>query len=297
MNATELPEPDLSAHTPMMQQYLRLKAEHPEILLFYRMGDFYELFYDDARKANRLLDITITTRGQSAGEPISMAGVPVSALEGYLAKLIRLGESVAIAEQVGDVATAKGPVERKVVRVVTPGTITDAELLSDKSDTLLVALCQKKDRYGLAWLSITQGEVGLTECTEVELPTWLARLNPAELLVDAEAQHTVLRGMRFAQTRRPTWQFDAKLGERKLCERLGSQSLQAWSAQDLTLAHAGGKRIKRERVIHGIKAHAQSARIRVPHRHRLDDLDPATRHSRHCRPAALRPRARLGTSS
>ncbi|TXH46465.1 MAG: DNA mismatch repair protein MutS, partial [Burkholderiaceae bacterium] len=271
-----MPEPDLSAHTPMMQQYLRLKAEHPEILMFYRMGDFYELFYDDARKANRLLDITITTRGQSAGEPISMAGVPVSALEGYLAKLIRLGESVAIAEQVGDVATAKGPVERKVVRVVTPGTITDAELLSDKSDTLLVALCQKKDRYGLAWLSITQGEVGLTECTEVELPTWLARLNPAELLVDAEAQHTVLRGMRFAQTRRPTWQFDAKLGERKLCAQLGAANLTGYNAQDLSVAHAAAAALLSYAEHTQGRALAHVSDLRVERASDLLELPPAT---------------------
>ena len=130
----------LSHHTPMMQQYLALKAGYPDTLLFYRMGDFYELFYADAEKAARLLDITLTTRGQSAGAPIPMAGVPFHSVDGYLARLIKLGESVAICEQVGDVATAKGPVERKVVRVVTPGTLTDTELLSDKSESLLMAV-------------------------------------------------------------------------------------------------------------------------------------------------------------
>ena len=131
---------DFSAHTPMMQQYLRLKAQHPECLLLFRMGDFYELFYDDARKANRLIDITLTVRGQSNGEPVVMAGVPVHAVENYLARLLKLGESVAVAEQVGDVATAKGPVERKVVRVVTPGTLTDSALLEDKQPNRIAAL-------------------------------------------------------------------------------------------------------------------------------------------------------------
>ena len=182
---------DLSAHTPMIQQYLRIKADFPDTLVFYRMGDFYELFFDDARKAHRLLDITLTTRGQSAGEPVVMAGVPVHSVENYLARLIKLGEAVAIAEQVGDVATSKGPVERKVVRVVTPGTVTDTELLSDRADTLLCALTRateprgaaRNGAWGLAWLGLTNGQLGLTECSEAELAGWLARLDPAELLV------------------------------------------------------------------------------------------------------------------
>ena len=143
MSRTPTTRPDtdgLGGHTPMMQQYLRIKADFPDTLVFYRMGDFYELFYDDARRANRLLDVTLTTRGQSAGEPVVMAGVPVHALENYLAKLIRLGEAVAIAEQVGEVGATKGPVERKVVRVVTPGTVTDTELLDERRDTRLLAL-------------------------------------------------------------------------------------------------------------------------------------------------------------
>ena len=153
---------DLSAHTPMMQQYLRLKAEYPSTLLFYRMGDFYELFYEDAEKAVRLLDITLTQRGQSAGQPVVMAGVPFHSVETYLARLLKLGESVAICEQVGDVATSKGPVERKVVRVVTPGTLTDSALLSDKSESFVLALHQsERAGVGLAWMSVTQGvEIG-----------------------------------------------------------------------------------------------------------------------------------------
>jgi len=226
----------------MMAQYLRIKAEHPDTLLLYRMGDFYELFFDDARKANRLLDITLTSRGSSAGEPVVMAGVPVHALESYLGKLVRLGESVAIAEQVGDVATAKGPVDRKVVRVVTPGTVTDGELLSDRVDTLLVAVTQQRARLGLAWLGLSSGTLGLSECSERELSGWLARLNPAELLVDAEQAPAALTGLqtigRVALTRRPTWQFDSALGARKLCEQLRAASLAGFQAQDLTVAHA-----------------------------------------------------------
>ena len=159
------PRLDLSAHTPMMAQYLRLKSDHPDTLLFYRMGDFYELFYADAEKAARLLDITLTQRGQSAGAPVVMCGVPFHAVDTYLGRLIKLGESVAICEQVGEVGAAKGPVERKVVRVVTPGTLTDAELLQDKSESLLLAVhAGSRNTLGLAWLSVTGAELHLAEC-------------------------------------------------------------------------------------------------------------------------------------
>ena len=148
----------LPAHTPMMQQYLRIKSEHPDILLFYRMGDFYELFYDDARRAAALLDITLTARGQSAGEPIPMAGVPFHAVDSYLARLVRKGESVAICEQLGDPSgAARGPLERQVVRIVTPGTVTDAALLEERADTLLAALLRDGARFGLAWLDLAGG--------------------------------------------------------------------------------------------------------------------------------------------
>ncbi|HEX2010516.1 MAG TPA: DNA mismatch repair protein MutS, partial [Roseateles sp.] len=231
--------PDFSAHTPVMAQYLRIKAEHPDVLVFFRMGDFYEVFFDDARKANALLDITLTTRGQSAGQPVVMAGVPVHALESYLAKLIRLGESVAIAEQVGDVATAKGPVERKVVRVVTPGTVTDTELLADKQDSVLLAVVQQgKGTLGLAWLSLTKGELGLAECNDKELPSFLARMSPAEVLVDRERQPQAVLAARLPITNRPGWQFDTLLGARKLCEQLGVASLAGFNAQALTTAQA-----------------------------------------------------------
>ena len=158
MSSLENHTPLMQHHSPVMAQYLRIKAEYPDTLVLYRMGDFYELFYEDARRANRLLDITLTTRGMSAGEPVVMAGVPVHALESYLAKLVKLGEAVAIAEQVGEVATAgstqKGPVERKVVRVVTPGTVTDTELLAERADTLLLAIHKERVTYGLAWLAL-----------------------------------------------------------------------------------------------------------------------------------------------
>ncbi len=239
---------DLSAHTPMMQQYLTLKADHPSTLLLYRMGDFYELFYADAEKAARLLDITLTQRGQSAGQPVAMAGVPFHALENYLSRLIRLGESVAICEQVGEVGATKGPVERKVVRVVTPGTLTDAALLHDKSEAMLLALhAGTRGRCGLAWMSVTQGVVHLAECAPGDLGTWLARVAPSELVYSAgvterfEQQLLALRqGGAFGcpVSPRPDWQFDGPLGERKLLEHLGAASLQAWGAEALAQAHA-----------------------------------------------------------
>jgi DNA mismatch repair protein MutS len=236
----------ISAHTPMMAQYLAIKAEHPQTLVFYRMGDFYELFYSDAEKAARLLDITLTRRGNSAGEPVVMAGVPFHSVEGYLARLIRQGESVAICEQVGDVATAKGPVERKVVRVVTPGTLTDTELLNDKSEAILLAVHQgARHRLGLAWLSVTQGALQLAECAADELESWVARIAPSELLFGADvtpAFEQRLKALRFATplslTQRPEWQFEAGLGLRKLLEQLNAATLAAWGADELAHAHA-----------------------------------------------------------
>jgi DNA mismatch repair protein MutS len=243
-------EADLSRHTPMMVQYLRVKAEHPDTLVFYRMGDFYELFYSDAEKAARLLDITLTKRGTSAGEPVVMAGVPFHSVEGYLARLIKQGESVAICEQVGDVATAKGPVERKVVRVVTPGTLTDTELMNDKAEAILLAVHQgSRHRIGLAWLSVTQGALQLAECAGDELEAWIARIGPSELLFPADvtpAFEQRLKSVRtngsssgaFSLTQRPEWQFEPGLGLRKLLEQLNSATLAAWRADELFCAHA-----------------------------------------------------------
>ena len=225
-------------HTPVMAQYLRIKAEFPDTLVFFRMGDFYEVFYDDARKAHRLLDITLTRRGASGGEPVVMAGVPVHALEAYLARLIRLGEAVAIAEQVGDVATAKGPVERKVVRVVTPGTLTDPSLMNERADTVLAAVHRQRNSWGLAWMSLSAGQLGLTECSEAELGTWLARLDPSELLFDGHELPLVVQQARAARTPRPAWQFDSALGERKLREQLQVATLAGFNAQELSVAHS-----------------------------------------------------------
>ena len=226
----------------MMAQYHAIKAEYPDTLVFYRMGDFYEVFFADAEKAARLLDITLTRRGQSAGQPVVMAGVPFHALEGYLAKLIKLGESVAICEQVGDVATSKGPVERKVMRVVTPGTLTDTELLSDKTESILLAVHQgARNRCGLAWLSVTQGEIHLAQCDNSELESWLARVNPSELLYNVDvtpAFEQRLKTLRCAASARPAWQFNAALGARRLLEQLKVASLAAWNAEGLGEAHA-----------------------------------------------------------
>ncbi len=235
-----------AAHTPVMAQYLAIKAEHPGTLVFYRMGDFYELFYGDAEKAARLLDITLTRRGNSGGEPVVMAGVPFHSVESYLARLIRQGESVAICEQVGDVGASKGPVERKVVRVVTPGTLTDSALLDDKSEAILLAVHQgTRHRLGLAWLSLTQGALQLAECAGDELEAWVARIAPSELLFSAdvtpsfEQRLKALRGgAALSLTQRPEWQFEAGLGLRKLLEQLNSATLEAWGAQALVHAQA-----------------------------------------------------------
>ena len=184
MRCMQYPATSTSRHTPMMQQYLRIKAEHPDILLFYRMGDFYELFYDDARRVAQLLDLTLTARGQSAGEPIPMAGVPVHAVESYLARLIKLGESVAICEQFGDPATTKGPVERKVVRILTPGTVTDEGLLDERRDNLLMAVHAGARCHGLAWLDLGAGRLAVSEVAgDDALLAEFERLQPAELLI------------------------------------------------------------------------------------------------------------------
>ena len=260
----------------MMQQYLRIKAEFPDTLVFYRMGDFYELFFDDARKAHRLLDITLTTRGQSAGEPVVMAGVPVHSVEAYLARLIRLGEAVAVAEQVGDVATAKGPVERKVTRVVTPGTVTDSALMAERADTLLLALHRKRDRVGLAWLGLSSGRLGLGECAERELASWLARLDPAEILCDGQALPAAAQAQGAALTPRPAWQFDAALGQRKLCEQLKVASLAGYDAQGLSLAQAAAAALLSFAEHTQGQALSHVTRLEVERAGDLLELPPAT---------------------
>ncbi|MDR9468095.1 MAG: DNA mismatch repair protein MutS, partial [Marinospirillum sp.] len=213
----------------MMRQFFKIKREYPTTLLFYRMGDFYELFFEDAREAARLLDITLTQRGSSAGQPIPMAGIPYHSAEGYLARLVRAGLSVAICEQLGDPATSKGPVERQVVRIVTPGTLTDEALLDERRDNLLVALFQWESTYGLASLDLASGRFVVSETRdETQVETGLARLSPSELLVDETAQLPVawkdFRGLR----RLPPWQFDRETAQRKLCEQFGVQDLRGF---------------------------------------------------------------------
>ena len=271
---------DLSRHTPMMQQYLGIKADFPDTLVFYRMGDFYELFFDDARRANQLLDITLTTRGQSGGEPVTMAGVPVHSVESYLAKLIKLGEPVAICEQVGEVGAGKGPVERKVVRVVTPGTVTDSELLSDKADALLLALARHTQRgvttIGLAWLGLSSGELGLTECSEAQLPGWLARLSAAEVLVDRDCIPAALLQAGATLTHRPAWQFDSALGVRKLCAQLRVASLAGFNAGELGTAHAAAAALLSYAEHTQGQALAHVQRLTVERSGDLLDLPPTT---------------------
>jgi DNA mismatch repair protein MutS len=226
-----------SAHTPMMQQYLRIKAQHPDILLFYRMGDFYELFHDDAERASRLLDITLTTRGASAGAPIRMAGVPYHAVEQYLARLVKLGESVAICEQIGDPATSKGPVERQVTRVVTPGTLTDSALLEEKADNILLALSRDKATAGLAWLNLASGDLRVSEIAPQILAQELHRIAPAEILVADSAQPSADLGG-FAVTRLPEWHFDPAAGRKILLKQLGAASLAGYGCEELEPAIA-----------------------------------------------------------
>jgi DNA mismatch repair protein MutS len=265
----------LADHTPMMQQYLRIKAQYPDVLLFYRMGDFYELFHDDARRAARLLDITLTARGQSAGAPIPMAGVPVHAVENYLGRLVRKGESVAICEQVGDPAKSKGPVERQVVRVVTPGTVTDSALLDEKRDTLLAAVVRDGRRFGLAWLDLAAGRFSVLEgADDAALAGELERLRPAELLapedqlwaagvhgagpvpgarlsaeagtgaggpgpLQASAAAPTLPGLPpgtgGALRARPPWHFEFATAARLLTDQLGTLDLRGYGADVLPL--------------------------------------------------------------
>lgn len=281
---------DTAQHTPMMQQYLRIKADHPGTLVFYRMGDFYELFFEDAEKAARLLDLTLTQRGASAGTPIKMAGVPHHAVEQYLAKLVKLGESVAICEQIGDPATSKGPVERKVVRVVTPGTLTDAALLSDKNDVYLMAACPAHNRrgvtvnVGLAWLNLASGALRLAEVAPEQVAAAFERIRPAEILVaemPAEssgwAPPASTGAGPGALTRVPMWHFDIASGKQRLCDQLDVASLDGFGAQALTsacgaagalLLYAAATQGQQLRHVRSLKVEAESEYI---------GLDPATR--------------------
>ena len=215
-----------AVHTPMMRQYLAIKAEYPDMLVFYRMGDFYELFYDDAKRAAALLDITLTARGKSAGNPIPMAGVPYHAVEGYLAKLVRKGESVAICEQIGDPATSKGPVERKVTRIVTPGTLTDEALLSADRDNVVASVFAGGETLGIAWLDLSAGRFRLTEAPDLEAAQGeIQRLRPAELIVDEDNPLDGVFDEDIRVTRRPPWHFELDSATRLLCGQFGTRDL------------------------------------------------------------------------
>ena len=226
---------DLSSHTPMMQQYLKIKAEHPHEIVFYRMGDFYELFFDDAKRASELLDITLTARGKSGGNPIPMCGVPYHAVEGYLAKLVKGGWSVAICEQIGDPATSKGPVERAVARIVTPGTISDEALLDERKDALLLAACGLGQQIGIAVLDMSSGRFHVLEVpNHAAFIGELQRLRPAELLMSEDLlieDMPKLPGLR----RVPPWEFDIDAATRGLCQHFGVQDLAGFGCDTLSL--------------------------------------------------------------
>jgi DNA mismatch repair protein MutS len=224
-------------HTPMMQQYFRIKAQHPETLLFYRMGDFYELFFDDARKAAQLLDITLTARGHSGGTPIPMAGIPYHAAENYIARLLKQGESIAICEQIGDPAKSKGPVERKVVRIVTPGTVTDEALLEDRKDNLLVALAVFDKLFGLACLDLGSGKFVLQQLEgETQLLSEIERLNPAELLFSEDQALPAAIKERKGLCRRPPWHFDLDSCRQLILKQFNSHDLKGYGCEHLPAA-------------------------------------------------------------
>lgn len=266
-------------HTPMMQQYLKIKSEHPDMLLFYRMGDFYEMFFDDARRGAVLLDITLTYRGQSGGNPIPMAGVPYHAVDGYLAKLIKQGESVAICEQIGDPVASKGPVERQVTRIITPGTVTDENLLTERKENILMAIYQAKTGYGLAYIDLSRGCFHLLQClTEEALTAELERLKPAEILVsDAHYFRLSTLGINLPMKPRSEREFAFHVAQDLLCQQLQVQNLTGFGCDDFPLAlSAAGC------LMHYIR---ETQRMNLPHMNalqveRLEDcviLDQMTR--------------------
>lgn len=265
-------------HTPMMQQYLRIKAENPDILLFYRMGDFYELFFDDAKKVSALLDITLTHRGRSRGEPIPMAGVPYHSVDNYLAKLVKLGESVAICEQMGDPATSKGPVERQIVRVVTPGTISDEALLTERQDNLLASVYEEKDQFGLSTLDITSGRFELSpNLNATQLAEELQRLQPAELLHNEEFQAIEILSRYKSLRRRPIWEFELSTAIKSLNRQFGTQNLKGFGVENalLGLCAAGALLHYAQETQRGGLPHVQS--IKLVQNTTYIQLDMATR--------------------
>ncbi|MDS1311626.1 DNA mismatch repair protein MutS [Marinobacter xiaoshiensis] len=224
-------------HTPMMQQYLKIKGQHPDELVFYRMGDFYELFYDDAKKAAELMDITLTSRGQSGGNPIPMAGIPFHSSEGYIARLVRAGQSIAIVEQIGDPATSKGPVERQVVRIVTPGTLSDDAYLEDRRDNLLAAIYHHREQFGFASLDISSGRFVVSELNTLEaLQGELQRLRPAEILISEDFPYEeVVAGLTGVRRQGP-WLFESDTAFRVLTQQLQVRDLTGFGCEDLSLA-------------------------------------------------------------
>jgi len=272
MNKPDIPLPEVSdkpdakstaksAHTPMMEQYLRIKAEHPDMLLFYRMGDFYELFHEDAVRAAKLLDITLTQRGASNGQPIKMAGFPYHSAEPYLAKLVKLGISVAICEQIGDPATSKGPVERKVVRIVTPGTLTDSALLDEKHDSLLLALHERHGKVGMAWMNLASGQFFTSETDSLNLAAELERLQPSEILL---AENTALSAQyKTAIKTLPVWHFELETARRGLCQHFSTLDLAGFGCDDFTLGlEAAGALLGYAKLTQGQSiAHVRSLRV------------------------------------
>ncbi|HSM98830.1 MAG TPA: DNA mismatch repair protein MutS, partial [Gallionella sp.] len=258
----------------MMQQYLGIKAQYPGLLLFYRMGDFYELFHEDAVRAAKLLDITLTQRGASNGQPIKMAGVPYHAAEQYLARLVKLGVSVAICEQIGDPATSKGPVERKVVRIVTPGTLTDSALLEEKRDSLLLALHERNGKLGLAWLNLASGQFFVCETKAGNLPAELERLQPSEIL---HAENAAAPQINAPRKSLPDWHFDLETSRRALCQQFATLDLAGFGCDDLTVGlEAAGALLGYARLTQG-QAISHIRSMQVYSADRYVRMDAATR--------------------
>ena len=277
MKSETLPPANSNGNTPMMQQFLRIKSQHPDSLLFYRMGDFYELFHDDAVKAAKLLDITLTARGTSNGKPIPMCGVPYHAAEQYLAKLVKLGVSVAICEQIGDPAASKGPVERAVTRIVTPGTLTDAALLDDKSDSLLLALFIDKQSAGLAWLNLANGDLRLLDAPAATLAMHLQRLNPAEILL-ADSSDTSTLDIRATAIRRlPDWHFDTESAQRALTQHFATRDLAGFGIEGATPALAAAGALFEYARATQLQTLAHITSLKVERDNEYLRLDPASR--------------------
>ena len=268
----------------MMQQYLGIKAQHPDMLLFYRMGDFYELFHSDAERAARLLDITLTQRGTSNGQPIKMAGVPYHAAEQYLARLVKLGESIAICEQIGDPAASKGPVERKVVRIVTPGTLTDSALLEEKRDSLLLSLLERDGVLGLAWLNLASGQFFVCETSPENLPAELERLQPSEILyaerllsADAPPASLMGQGTQAALKALPDWHFALDTARRALCQQFATHDLAGFGCNDFNVGlEAAGALLGYAKLTQG-QAVSHIRSLQIYHADRFVRMDASTR--------------------